>query len=463
MESVAVTESVRVEQQSQPVPEHLMSLNRAQVVVITLLGLAAGSAYLTRHCIAVANTTILTELELSEWQMGWVLGVFSGGYFIFQIPGGWLGNRIGTRKAYSFISLLWSLFTVWSSLAYSWIGLLASRAAFGAAQAGMVPISASVIADWFHENRRGICSAVIAASMSIGGVVAMKLTAELMEHFDWRDIFRMYSLVGIVWAAAFYLFFRSRPQDHPWLQSTSREVEEPPPGSSPEGARTDTVDEERSSQAAPVAWKKLLRNRTVCAINIQAMFRAAGYWLFVTWFPAFLEYRFEVTSSDAGSLSTWPLVGVVVGTVLGGIAVDRLLIGVSSKRASRVGLACVALLASAVLTVASAWTPSPNSFVLLMSLGAVFSGAANPAAWAATMDVAGKNTAVVMGMMNMAGTIGGFTMPILLGYMIGGIKESGGDWNNVVYLVAAIYLAAAISWLFVDPDDSPDAGSCDAL
>lgn len=463
MEPVAVTESVRVKQQSKSVPEPLGLLSGAQFAVITLLGLAAGSAYLTRHCIAVANTTIQVELELTDWQMGWVLGVFSGGYFVFQIPGGWLGNRFGTRKAYSVISLLWSLFTVWSSLAYSWIGLLASRAAFGAAQAGMVPISASVISDWFHENRRGICSAVIAASMSIGGVVAMKLTAELMEHFDWRDIFRMYSLVGIVWAAAFYLFFRSRPQDHPWLQSSLPAVEQPRPGSPSEDASAGGVDDDSSSQPAPVAWKTLLRNRTICAINLQAMFRAAGYWLFVTWFPAFLEYRFEMTSTDAGTLSTWPLVGVVIGTVLGGIAVDRLLIGVSSKRVSRVGLACVALLASAALTVASAWSPSPNSFVLLMSLGAVFSGAANPAAWAATMDVAGKNTAVVMGMMNMAGTIGGFTMPILLGYMIGDIRESGGDWNNVVYLVAAIYLAAAISWLFVDPDDSPDTGSRDAL
>ena len=93
---------------------------------------------------------------------------------------------------------------------------------------------------------------------------------------------------------------------------------------------------------------------------------------------------------------------------------------------------------------------------MLMSLGAVFSGAANPAAWAATMDVAGKNTAVVMGMMNMAGTVGGFTMPVVLGYMIGDIKKTGGDWNNVVYLVAAIYLSAAVSWLFVDPDDASE-------
>jgi nitrate/nitrite transporter NarK len=141
--------------------------------------------------------------------------------------------------------------------------------------------------------------------------------------------------------------------------------------------------------------------------------------------------------------------------LLGGFAVDRLLATASNKRTSRVGVASVALLICGVLSLASAWSRNADEFVLLMSLGAIFSGAANPAAWAATMDVAGKNTAVVMGMMNMAGTIGGFAIPVLLGYMIGDIRESGGDWNNVVYLVTAIYLAAAISWLFVNPDDTP--------
>ena len=430
-------------------------LNGAQVVVIGLLGLAAGSAYLTRHCIAVANTTILKELKLTEEQMGWVLGVFSAGYFACQIPGGWLGNRIGTRKTYSLISVLWSVFTVWSSLCFSWLTLLASRVAFGSAQAGMVPISAKIVSDWFHENRRGVCSAVIAASMSIGGVIAMRLTAELMEHFHWRHIFQAYSLVGIVWAGGFWWFFRARPAEHPWLREERKTVERrEPPG--PKRNNPTSAESETPQPSKPVDWQCLLRNRTILAINIQSMFRAAGYWLFVTWFPAFLEYRFEVSATRAGVLATWPLAGVVVGTMLGGFTVDRLLATVSNKKASRVGVATVSLLTCGALSLASAWSPNANSFVMLMSLGAVFSGAANPAAWAATMDVAGKNTAVVMGMMNMAGTVGGFTMPVVLGYMIGDIKKTGGDWNNVVYLVAAIYLSAAVSWLFVDPDDASE-------
>ena len=121
--------------------------SRVRFGVIVLLGLAAGSAYLTRHCIAVANTTIQQELGISEEQMGYVFGAFSAGYFVFQIPGGWLGNRIGTRAAFPLISALWSLFTVWSSVVTAWIPLIASRVAFGSAQAGLVPLSAKIIND----------------------------------------------------------------------------------------------------------------------------------------------------------------------------------------------------------------------------------------------------------------------------------------------------------------------------
>ena len=37
--------------------------------VLGLLALAAASAYLTRHCIAVANTTIQRELQFTTEQM----------------------------------------------------------------------------------------------------------------------------------------------------------------------------------------------------------------------------------------------------------------------------------------------------------------------------------------------------------------------------------------------------------
>ena len=120
--------------------------------VLILLALASSSAYLTRHCLAVANTTIQKELDLNSEQMGYVFSLFALGYMIFQIPGGVVGLRIGTRNALPLFSVLWSVITVWSSLVYSLVPLLASRLTFGLAQAGLVPNTAQVIKDWFLDK-----------------------------------------------------------------------------------------------------------------------------------------------------------------------------------------------------------------------------------------------------------------------------------------------------------------------
>ena len=59
-----------------------------------------------------------------------------------------------------------------------------------------------------------------------------------------------------------------------------------------------------------------------------------------------------------------------------------------------------------------------------------------------------------MGVMNMAGTVGAFFTPTILGYMIGDIERTGGDWNQVIYLIAGIYFAGSACWLMINPNIS---------
>ena len=68
---------------------------RLRIGVLVMVALASSSAYLTRHCLAVANTTIQAELNLNSEQMGYVFSLFALGYMIFQIPGGAIGLRCG--------------------------------------------------------------------------------------------------------------------------------------------------------------------------------------------------------------------------------------------------------------------------------------------------------------------------------------------------------------------------------
>ena len=414
------------------------------LVVLGLVAFASSSAYLTRHCITVANTTIQLELGFTSEQMGTVFAAFSLGYLLCQIPGGLLGNRFGTRAALPMLSLLWSIFTVWTSAVSSLVLMKTSRLAFGMAQAGLVPNSSQVIKDWFPIRFRGSVSAVIGVSMSIGGAVTMVLTAFLIERMHWRTVFRLYSLVGIAWAIAFWLIFRTRPEQHPLVPASDPE---PTPADKP----TDVEETPDTPADTFTRATVILGGLSILWLAIQSFFRAAGYNLFVTFFPEFLERGHGLSREAAGSLTFWPLFGVIIGGLIGGPLVDGLLRLTGNRWISRSGVAFVALGTTALLTFAAASAGSVQMLVLLISIGAGFSGMASPSAWAAVIDLGGRYTATFAGLMNMAGCVAGILVTPFLGRMIDRIKETDGDWNQVIFLHAAFYLIAAVSWLMIFP------------
>ena len=149
------------------------------------------------------------ELNFNNEQFGYLYSAFSFGYLLFQVPGGWLGQKIGTRMTMPGLSIVWSLCTVVTAAVSSLGAMIASRFVFGLAQAGLVPNSAKVVKDWFPVAIRGKASSVCAMAMSLGGVITISLTSYLLNDHGWREIFRAYSLVGVVWAIAFYFFFRT--------------------------------------------------------------------------------------------------------------------------------------------------------------------------------------------------------------------------------------------------------------
>lgn len=432
--------------------------------VLGLLALAAASAYLTRHCIAVANTTIQKELQFTTEQMGWILSAFMVGYLAFQVPGGWLGTRLGPRWALPLISLLWSLFNLWSAKVYSYLPMLVSRVAFGAAQAGLVPIATLVINDWFPERRRGFSSATVETSMSIGGIVTMGLTASLMERYPWREVFGLYTWVGVAWAAGFFWYFRDRPRQHPRVNAAERDLISGPPLSGqpraaaasgqgpPESAEGGIPGPDPSPEGQGTLLAGMIRSRSLWGICSQQFLRAAAYAVFFTWFPAYLEKSYGITPSQAGWFTVWPLAAAVAGLMAGGLLVDGLFARTGSKRISRSLVACCGIGAAGLLTLSSLGATSAPLLVALLSAGSLAGSFSGPPSWTATMDIAGRYSALLMAVMNMAGIAGALLMPIALGYLIGHIERTGGDWDLVLYLIAGTQLTAALCWLAVRPD-----------
>src|SRR6478752_2806727 len=95
--------------------------------------------YLDRLCIAVAGPRIQSDLGLSTTDWGWVIGAFTLGYALFEVPSGLMADRIGPRRVITRIVLWWSAFTFGTGLASGFRSMLVVRFLFGAGEAGAFP------------------------------------------------------------------------------------------------------------------------------------------------------------------------------------------------------------------------------------------------------------------------------------------------------------------------------------
>ena len=139
------------------------------------------------------------------------------------------------------------------------------------------------------------------------------------------------------------------------------------------------------------------------------------------------------------------------------MVVDSVYRRTGSQFLSRSGAAICGMSISGLSFLAAIWVRDPVWVVIVISAGALFSSLGNPATWAAAMDLGGRYTPIVVGVMNMAGTMGAYFCPKQVGVLFDYIHATGGTrWDLVLLLFAGVNLATALLWVFVNPRRSLD-------
>src|SRR5258707_1102799 len=80
--------------------------------IVLFLFLLTSVNFADRATLSIVGTDLAKELKLGPVAMGYLLSAFAWAYVIFQIPGGWLLDRIGSRRIYFWSIALWSVFTL---------------------------------------------------------------------------------------------------------------------------------------------------------------------------------------------------------------------------------------------------------------------------------------------------------------------------------------------------------------
>src|ERR1700716_85979 len=90
---------------------------RATTVVLLMLCLMYFITYLDRVNVSTAAAGFGKEFHLSKTEIGFVFSAFAYPYLVFQIIGGWVGDRFGARRTLFICGIVWAGATILTGFA----------------------------------------------------------------------------------------------------------------------------------------------------------------------------------------------------------------------------------------------------------------------------------------------------------------------------------------------------------
>jgi len=427
---------------AEAVLDHPATATRTRWWMLVLFSLMYLICYLDRGIISVAQPEIRETLGLTLGQMGIVLAAFTWTYAIGQVPVGWLGDRFGPKKVLNVLITWTSASAFLTGTAGGFGALVAARLSLGLGESGAFPVASRGMQLWFAPSERGRIQG-ITHFFSRFAVAIMPLTAgALILAYGWRVMFYVFGAIGFLWVAAFWWFYRERPEDHPLVNRA-------------ELAAIRGVNEDGSIKTLSLArpatpWRQILTapNMWYIALGYGCFFFGTNFYL--TWYPTYLrEYR-GLSLTALGIIGSVPLIAGMVGDVVGGWMSDMILKRTGNARRARRLVAAPGFLLAGLFLIPAALVDGATASILCLAASFFFLEWVIGPAWAVPMDVGGRFSGTVTGVMNMSGSLAASLTPLVYGALFG-----RGYWVAPFLVSAAVLVAGALIWLFlIDPEQS---------
>src|ERR1035437_1121404 len=168
--------------------------------ILVLISLMCLITYLDRVNISTAAPVISKEFGFDKITMGIIFSAFVWAYAMFQVPGGWLGDRFGARNLLTIIVSYWSVMTVATAAATGAVSFVVIRFLFGIGEAGAFPGATRAMQLWYPRQERGFVQGMTHSASRIGAAIAPPIVVLIMTAFGWQSVFYISGAVGIVWS-----------------------------------------------------------------------------------------------------------------------------------------------------------------------------------------------------------------------------------------------------------------------
>lgn len=413
---------------------------RIRWVILAIIFVISTITYLDRVNISIATRYITKEYGLTDVEMGKIFSAFIFAYGLFQVPGGWLGDRFGPRIVLAAAVLWWSGFTSLTAMAHLlpaalpivW-SLVLIRFCMGAGEAAAWPNFNRTIANWIPQKERGIAASIPLTGGGFGAALTPPLIAWVMLRYGWQEAFHVCAAIGLFAAAGWYWYVRNSPAEHKSVNAAElRLIQGPEPPPPPVNAKT--------------PWKAIFTNRNVWLLFGSAA--SCGYlvYIYMSWFYVYLVEERKLSLMQGSLYTTGPFIAIALVTPLGGLISDRITRRFGKTMGRRL-VSMTGMILSAVALYIGVHTVNINVAILGLSLGAGAIYFALAAHWATTIDISREHAGTVSGVMNWGGNMGGMISPILTPILV---RKFG--WTPAFEIAAFIILCGAFLWLLVQPE-----------
>src|SRR5246127_555796 len=181
--------------------------------ILFLISLTYLITYLDRVNISTVAPVISKEYGFNKVTMGIIFSAFIWAYALFQVPGGWLGDRFGPRKVLSAIMGYRTIIAVLTTRALGFGSFWGIRFALGVGEAGAFPTATRAMQMWYPRDERGLVQGVSHAASRFGAAIGPPLAVFIMLRYGWRSVFYVIGILSLLWAILYALVYRNMPEE----------------------------------------------------------------------------------------------------------------------------------------------------------------------------------------------------------------------------------------------------------
>ena len=180
----------------------------SRFITFVLLYLGYMLLFADRTVMNISLAYISKDFHVGAAALGMTASSFFLGYTIMQIPGGFLTDRLGSKRMIIVTLLLWSLLTIVTGIAWSLISLIVIRFLFGLAEGPYPSAALKQISEDYSEKEKSQATSALISSNYAGAAVAPLIIVPIIAASGWRSSFVWLGIGGLGLMLIYYLLER---------------------------------------------------------------------------------------------------------------------------------------------------------------------------------------------------------------------------------------------------------------